>query len=325
MLNSLKIKNFKKFTELDLQNFSRVNVFVGNNNSGKSTILEAINLAVSEQLMETFSRCFRAREINSWQIIDEISYLFNQGHDPFELIFSHNNETHTVQINKSSESSPAKLNTFNTQNAILVSVGQYIYDRQEPVNLFYDRNNKNIVMNDFLAKNLCPVWLFNTNLPWMHNEFQGVQISKKDSLILTFLQQIDPTIINISLTNNEIYVDVGLERLVPLRYLGDGIVKIVGILVWVINAENGIALIDEIENGIYYKNIAKLIKYLDLISSQLNVQLFITTHSEDFIRKIEGFSDLSLYRLNAKFDGGVMRWDRDKTVSYTQDNSIDVR
>ncbi len=42
MFDKLCIKNFKKFDTLELKNLSRVNLFIGDNNVGKTTALEAI-------------------------------------------------------------------------------------------------------------------------------------------------------------------------------------------------------------------------------------------------------------------------------------------
>ncbi len=42
MLDSLHIKNFRCFEDLTIPSLGRVNLIVGKNNSGKSTLLEAI-------------------------------------------------------------------------------------------------------------------------------------------------------------------------------------------------------------------------------------------------------------------------------------------
>ena len=54
---NIEIKNFRGIDHLEIDDFSRVNVFVGQNNSGKSTVLEAIamlmrlsNLYVPQQI-----------------------------------------------------------------------------------------------------------------------------------------------------------------------------------------------------------------------------------------------------------------------------------
>ena len=53
MLKSLKIENFRCFQLFELQQLGRVNLLVGNNNSGKTSILEAIQLFCSRTNLET--------------------------------------------------------------------------------------------------------------------------------------------------------------------------------------------------------------------------------------------------------------------------------
>lgn len=326
MLESLVIKNYKRFVELDLQNFSRVNIFVGKNNSGKSTILEAINFALAESPFDCFNRATRRDLTKPSEMGREISYLFNDIDKSSDFEFYYNQLQHNVFIHSNSRGqiSTASITT-SVSNTSIMLLGKYIYDSQS-IDLFLDRNSNNYTLSkNIVEKSLGPLNYFNTNLPWEHRVFQHVQLNKREYLILEFLRKIDNQIINLSLSNDEIYVDIGKPSLIPLRYLGDGVVKIVGVLTWLIVSESGVLLIDEIENGIYYKNVLNLIEHINDLSIQLNVQLFITTHSEDFIRRLSGFSDLSFYRLNPKFNGGVMRWDREKVVQYTNDDSIDIR
>ena len=42
MLNNLKIKNLRAITELEIDNFGQVNLITGENNCGKTTILESL-------------------------------------------------------------------------------------------------------------------------------------------------------------------------------------------------------------------------------------------------------------------------------------------
>ncbi|MCX9546553.1 AAA family ATPase, partial [Vibrio cholerae] len=44
MINTIEIKNFKSALDLSLE-LGRVNVFIGENGSGKSTVLEALTMA----------------------------------------------------------------------------------------------------------------------------------------------------------------------------------------------------------------------------------------------------------------------------------------
>ena len=55
MLNTLKIENFRGFKSFELQQLGRVNLLVGVNNSGKTSILEAIQLLCSPANLEPIS------------------------------------------------------------------------------------------------------------------------------------------------------------------------------------------------------------------------------------------------------------------------------
>lgn len=48
-IKTLHIEGFKKFSTLDVQLNEHMNIFVGENEAGKSTILEAIKIVINQQ------------------------------------------------------------------------------------------------------------------------------------------------------------------------------------------------------------------------------------------------------------------------------------
>lgn len=65
MINKLKIKNFKSYEDFELSLNTDLNIIIGDNEAGKSTLLEAINLVLTGQL-------------NNRSLQNELSpYLFN--------------------------------------------------------------------------------------------------------------------------------------------------------------------------------------------------------------------------------------------------------
>lgn len=48
-IKKLKIRGFKKFKSLDVEFNPKVNILVGENGAGKTTILEAIKIALNQQ------------------------------------------------------------------------------------------------------------------------------------------------------------------------------------------------------------------------------------------------------------------------------------
>jgi ABC-type multidrug transport system ATPase subunit len=97
----------------------------------------------------------------------------------------------------------------------------------------------------------------------------------------------------------------GIDEPLPLKSMGDGITRLFHIIVALVNARNGLLLIDEFENGLHWSVQPKVWDIVFQLSERLNVQIFATTHSRDCI---EGFDSTwnkypelgTFFRLDAK-------------------------
>jgi len=72
------------------------------------------------------------------------------------------------------------------------------------------------------------------------------------------------------------------------------------------NNKEVIILIDEIENGLYRTALKKLIGTILKLIKEYNIQLFITTHSEEFLKefyKLNLKNTVSLYRMENEKNG----------------------
>jgi len=74
---------------------------------------------------------------------------------------------------------------------------------------------------------------------------------------------------------------------IPLRTLGDGISRVFGLILTLVNSKDGILLIDEFENGLHYTVMFELWKLILQVARRLNVQIFATTHSSDCIEAFQ--------------------------------------
>jgi hypothetical protein len=60
MLKNLKVRNYKRFGDLQFSDFRRVNLLTGKNNCGKTSVLEAIMLLLDwERSSKEFVKVFR--------------------------------------------------------------------------------------------------------------------------------------------------------------------------------------------------------------------------------------------------------------------------
>ncbi len=78
-----------------------------------------------------------------------------------------------------------------------------------------------------------------------------------------------------------IYADMGLNRLVPMGFLGDGICRHLSMTLAFYESRNGMILIDELENGLHHSVLKGVWQNIDYLSQKFNVQVFATTHSRE--------------------------------------------
>ena len=70
---------------------------------------------------------------------------------------------------------------------------------------------------------------------------------------------------------------------VALRTLGEGMNRMLGIALALVNAKDGMLLIDEVDTGLHYSVLPDLWKLVFEVAHRLNVQVFATSHSWDCI------------------------------------------
>ena len=125
--------------------------------------------------------------------------------------------------------------------------------------------------------------------------WNSVALTTDESVVLSAVRLIDPTIEKLNLRNID---DLSTKRVpfakakdqdrpVPLASFGDGTNRLFGIALALVNAKNGMCLIDEFENGLHYSVQPTVWKLVFRLASELNVQVFATTHSYDCIRAFE--------------------------------------
>jgi hypothetical protein len=83
----------------------------------------------------------------------------------------------------------------------------------------------------------------------------------------------------------------GLDEPVPLQSMGDGMSRLLQLVLSALRAGDGFLLVDEIENGLHYSVQERVWDVLFALSQRSGLQIFATTHSSDCVR---AFSEASL-------------------------------
>ena len=92
-INSLSIERFRALNKLEIKGFGQVNLITGKNNSGKSSVLEAIRLLASSAPHRVISDILHSREEDAEDIAEtstpsdfEGSFLFASLFPGFPLL-----------------------------------------------------------------------------------------------------------------------------------------------------------------------------------------------------------------------------------------------
>lgn len=159
--------------------------------------------------------------------------------------------------------------------------------------------------------------------------FDNVFLTPVEKYIIQALQIINPKITRINFLNIG-NMRMGRDPRVPIvtlegdnnKYLlsamGDGINRILTIILAMLNCKGGTLLLDEFETGLHYSVQDELWKIIFMLAEELDIQVFATTHSNDCVN--------SFARVNRKNEGMVIRLEERRgnvtSVSYTNNEEL---
>jgi hypothetical protein len=320
-LPSIHIQEFRAFQDLNIANLGRVNLIVGKNNIGKSSLLEALWLYVNEgklstimTLLETRNESRRSRFLSSRYRDNELEELYkSQTHGVRTLFFGRDEldqEPKSISIGPfAGDYKELRISYrwvhFYQGNLVPINqkVGKDIPKSEYPVLVVsiagvqkqyeFNRLFRGILPTPYRSKQKGSVYIPSHGLSDadVNSLWDKVTLTTGEDAVLSALKIIEPGIEKVNLIGGEVSVYgrvpiakiSGLSEPVPLRSLGDGMNRLLGIALAAVNANDQILLIDEIENGLHYSIQADVWRILFQIANSLNVQIFATTHSWDCI------------------------------------------
>lgn len=331
-LNAMHIHSFRGLKDVSLKNFSKINLFVGENNAGKTSLLEAIYLMANYSTKQGFVRLARMREqyympmMRTTSTEELVHWLFNETVQPIEIKFDLQENPHYIYCSLTEEEFIVLRDDFENELDMLENNEQIVIDqtitiydneekRGEPIEHKLINSIEKQVETIKRERSLFECHFISaidhrmTPLsPYLIDDL--VKDGERPAL-LEALRQFDKKIngIELLMSNNRggrtrpvPYIQHETLGLVPVSMFGDGVRKALVIASQVIRFKGGIILIDEIETGIHTKLIPVFFTWLTEICSLYDVQLFATTHSLealDGMLKANGkdFSQLSVYRI----------------------------
>ena len=324
MIQSVRIKNFKTFKDTHIDGFTKLNIITGGNNVGKSNLLEALYCLVGKSMHPCTNITEVYDNIRKEPLTTESKNLMFYGLDTKEEIqivtTLDNNQTLDLQIKFI-----ASENQKVIESQIIPTAEQTQMSSQ--LNFTLKKNNEEIYndhLNIAKIPNFPPI-PNQSGYNRQFKNFEPSQLQKllpfESAVIIPsdvayrqahmiqavskicsnnqleeelnkHLNQFDNNIQAISFnTNNQLKLKVkNIKEKVPLSVFGDGLKKYLHI-VSAFMADNAKTIyIDEVENGLHFSRMGLLLKnIIDFINNNKdgNLQVFMTTHNQEFIEILD--------------------------------------
>ncbi|MDA3894001.1 MAG: AAA family ATPase [Salinivirgaceae bacterium] len=318
-LNNITIRNFRGFENIKVDGFNQINLFIGRNNSGKTTILESIFLLIGMSNPALPENINRLRGLNI-KDANEFKYLFHKlkfsNKPEFECIFDDFSERklvlnpifkkniNTEKINKKVKSDEFAIDASTSSPLITgLELDFSSRERQKPKKPFkssiiFNPPEISHNINNVYKEELHAVFVTgNSDESNALSRFSEIVKRKKGQIILDALQKIDPNIESIHPLPDGLYFSYyDIEELMPSNIAGDGVRKFLNIVTTLAERKNSVVLIDEIENGLHYSAHKQLWASIITISKEFNVQLFISSHNIETLNCLKELLEESNYQ-----------------------------
>ena len=297
MFRSIKIENFRGIRTSEIDDLSQVNLFFGKNNCGKSSVLEALFLVAgqSNPILPFNVNGFRGLTSFSEQDLAIDFYNLVEGKISIAVddevprsleitaFHSKNND-----ISLSDMGAPgSQIPTASYGLRLNYKLGDTSYSSHLLVSKKEDDNNGKITIDKRYKESLYAEYLPSSFMQIaVAEKFAQVVADKQEQQIVNILRAIEPKINDMQLVGNNLLVDVGLERRLPPNVMGDGVRKLVSVILSIYRCRNGILLVDEIDNGFHYSVMSQMWKAVFMSAAINNTQVFITTHNIESMKEM---------------------------------------
>lgn len=343
----IEIKNFRCFKDTKIDRLSDFNIFVGKNASGKTSMLEAIFVHSGMYNPDLTLR------VNSFRGIDFFRLdVFKSDEIPWKFIFSNLELENKIEIKTKGLNGECKteFSTLNLAEKIdLINKNRAYFQNFQ----IYSPEKTHIlkmisVINKEKKENyliLTPNGLNTYQIPYppsfkttiitsrlvlnyqqIADNFSQVQTNRKLlDLLIDVLRIFEPNLqdLRISMYGGTVpliyaYLTT-IKEPIPINYVSEGLSRALELFLTIMNTNEGVVLIDEIENGIHHSLLQKYMIFILNLIEKFNIQIFATTHSYEAIQA----AYLAATNENKNENVKIYRFEKEESnisiIEYTSD------
>lgn len=344
MLRRVEIAGFRGIEYLQLEDLAAINVLIGENNCGKTSVLEALQLLGSWDVLSNLYRISYRRENpasglytrNMLSAVDMILYSFNCRYNgEIRVVGEHweGNYSKAEIYGEAFSFVPEENITYaeKDEDGFVNSFrGEYAFTMNERIerkvfDLSVDRaiiraRNRGALPIVYLSPSMVQMQMSSTKT--MYN----VMRSGERQELIELLRIFDKRVVGIdrAIRSGKAITFLELEDgdMMPISMFGDGVKKVLAVANAIMKVRGGIVLIDEFETGFHKSALKNVAEWLTQAAKKYDTQIFLTTHSGEVLDALLQASwesaEINTYRLEQyngktyvkKFNGDMLENDR---------------
>ena len=306
-----------------MTDLARVNLVVGKNNCGKTSILEAIELLVSGDPSALRESALRRNELTeNGADISHVFYAHTSAPGTRFELSGHDNRpqlTATILLPDDAHDRLLRIDHSERTQILLVDENGVL-----PNVTFPGTPSRAARFLDFDARS-------------MHATWNSMLAEGRSTEVVEALQLLEPGVDEIVYpTGGEPPRGIELgrrdsDRRLPIGSYGDGMRRLLALSLGLIGGADGCVLIDEIDTGLHWTVMEDMWRLVMETARRSNVQVFATTHSYDCIRGLGSLvrsrpdlaDDLAIHKMHRSLAESVCIPGAEIAVAVEQD--IEVR
>ena len=323
MYKSFRVKNFRCFKDLQINDLGRVNLIAGKNNTGKTALMEALFLQTKPIKSGVLASIQDWRDIKfPDEYLESYLKLFCHRYDAVQPIIL---EAHSTLPERQTKLYMSLMMNDSEHSEAFARFYKYLRDggmSSVEAQVVVDNSNAALefrfqINSDEEPRELSAALLATKDQPILTGQrveensiFLGVsnRLGQEIAMellsklridgtlpeLIEALQAFEPDLGNLHVLRrygeHQIWVEIGNLSL-PLKLMGEGVVRFTHIILTMLSFPSSVLLIDEIENGIHHSVQCKVWQAIGKVARELDIQVFATTHSLEMIRAAyEAFS-----------------------------------
>lgn len=356
MINRITLENFRGFRSFSVP-LTKFTLFGGKNNSGKTSLLEAFFFNYSHLDPNCFFKMNYLRHMNDQPLFtaerlwEPLFYDFDS-QKPLKIKLEREDRTSELIMFKNSVSTiPQDMyanipaggvlpNSFlnNYPLAFTYKVAEYeekgnYLIHGNVVHTQVEKQNEEKVTSQMILLFKSETFL-DTNI--VAQWFGQLVLGDKKKLVIDALKCFDKEIVDIQTivkgSYGYLYAIFENGKKMPVSYMGDGMNRMLNILLGILSNPGSIILLDEVENGFHYSMYQQLWRLIGSAAVDNDCQIVANTHSWDMLqgamdglKSIEQDKYLSYIRLDSNNHAIKAHLFSSDLLDYALSSEVEVR